>query len=324
MTPSGMTSSALVIALPSKGRLKEQTEAWLSDCGFRLETAGGDRGYRARLSGLPDAEVRLLSASDIAQSLDAGDVHLGLTGEDLLRERGGDVDSRVLLLRALGFGRADLVVAAPQSWIDVDTMADVDEVAHAYLARNGRRMRVATKYHVQTRAFFAAHGVADYRIVESLGATEGAPAAGMAELVVDITSSGATLSANNLKILGDGVILRSQAQLAASLTAAWTDRQIATLNRLMSVIEGRAAGRQLCALSWPVALQATAAASVARWVTPAAALRPDGMLVQGPDLFDVAGALAAAGVGPVTVTRPDYVFAARSEPVERLCARLGR
>ena len=100
-------SDALIIALPSKGRLKEQTEAWLSDCGFRLETVGGDRGYRAKLQGLPDAEVRLLSASDIAQSLDAGDVHLGLTGEDLLRERGGDVDARVLLLRALGFGRAD-------------------------------------------------------------------------------------------------------------------------------------------------------------------------------------------------------------------------
>jgi ATP phosphoribosyltransferase len=312
------------MALPSKGRLKEQTEAWLSDCGFRLETTGGDRGYRARLHGLPDAEVRLLSASDIAQSLDAGDVHLGLTGEDLLRERGGDVDARVLLLRALGFGRADLVVAAPQSWIDVDTMADVDEVAHAYLARNGRRIRVATKYHVQTRAFFAAHGVADYRIVESLGATEGAPAAGVAELVVDITSSGATLAANSLKILGDGVILRSQAQLAASLTADWTDGQIATLNRLMSVIEGRAAGRQLCDLRWPLEQHPAAAAAVAGWITRGATLRPDGMLVQAADLFDLAGALAAAGVGPVTVTRPDYVFAARSVPVEQLCARLGR
>ena len=317
-------SDALIIALPSKGRLKEQTEAWLSDCGFRLETVGGDRGYRAKLQGLPDAEVRLLSASDIAQSLDAGDVHLGLTGEDLLRERGGDVDARVLLLRALGFGRADLVVAAPQSWIDVDVMADVDEVAHAYLARNGRRMRVATKYHVQTRAFFAAHGVADYRIVESLGATEGAPAAGVAELVVDITSSGATLAANNLKILAAGVILRSQAQLAASLTAPWTDSRIASLNRLMSVIEGRATGRQLAALSWPVVQAEAAARAVTPWVSAEAALRSDGMLVKGADLFDVAGALAAAGVGPVTVTRPAYVFAARSAPVERLCARLGR
>ncbi len=100
-------------------------------------------------------------------------MQLGVTGEDLLRERGEGVDDRVMLLRALGFGYANLVVAAPQSWIDVETMADIEEVAHLYLARTGSRFRVATKYAVQTRAFFARHGVADYRIVESLGATEG-------------------------------------------------------------------------------------------------------------------------------------------------------
>ena len=111
------------------------------------------------------------------------------------------------------------MVAAPKSWLDVETMADLEEVAHDYLARTGRRMRVATKYLAQTRAFFARHGVADYRIVESGGATEGAPAAGAAELVVDITTTGATLAANGLKILADGVILKSQAQLAAALTA---------------------------------------------------------------------------------------------------------
>ena len=129
-----------------------------------------------------------------------------------------------MLLRPLGFGRADLVVAAPKSWIDVDTMADVEEVAHDFLARTGRRLRVATKYLVQTRAFFARHGVVDYRIVEFGGATEGAPAAGAAELIVDITTTGATLAANGLKILSDGLILKSQAQLAASLKASWTAR----------------------------------------------------------------------------------------------------
>src|SRR5277367_3968966 len=128
-----------------------------------------------------------------------------------------------MLLRALGFGQADLVVAAPKSWIDVDTMADVDEVAHLYLARTGRRLRVATKYLVQARAFFARHGIADYRLVESGGATEGAPAAGLAELIVDITSSGDTLAANSLKVLDDGVILRSQAHLAASPRADWDE-----------------------------------------------------------------------------------------------------
>ena len=139
-------------------------------------------------------EVRLLSAADIAAALDAGEVHLGVTGEDLLRERGDG-------WRAGCCCCAPWASAAPtwwwprrKSWIDVETMADVEEVAHVYLARTGRRLRVATKYLVQTRAFFARHGVADYRIVESGGATEGAPAAGAAELVVDITTTGATLA----------------------------------------------------------------------------------------------------------------------------------
>jgi ATP phosphoribosyltransferase len=195
--------------------------------------------------------VRLLSAGDIAEALDAGEVHLGITGEDLLRERGGDLDSRALLLRALGFGRADLVVAVPKSWLDVDTMADLEEVAHDVLARTGRRMRVATKYLVQTRAFFARHGVADYRITESSGATEGAPAAGAAELIVDITTTGATLVANGLKILGDGVILKSQAQLAASLRATWSDSQLAVAEHLLRVIEARATAHDSATLVWP-------------------------------------------------------------------------
>ena len=106
-------SGPLIIAVPSKGRLKEQVEEWLADCGLRLSVSGGARGYMAEIKGLAGAQVRLLSAGDIAEALDAGEVHLGITGEDLLRERGGDLDSRALLLRALGFGRADLVVAVP-------------------------------------------------------------------------------------------------------------------------------------------------------------------------------------------------------------------
>ena len=227
----------LVLALPSKGRLKEQCEAWLAEAGLAIEMSGGARGYRASLVGAPDISIQYLSAGAIAGALDAGEVHMGVTGEDLLRERADDIDERVVLLRGLGFGKADVVVAAPESWIDVDTMADVDEVAHAYLARTGGRLRVATKYFTLTRSFFAAHGVVDYRIVASTGATEGAPAAGMAELIVDITTTGATLVANQLKILQDGVILRSQANLAASRTANWTGRQKTAASRLLAAAE---------------------------------------------------------------------------------------
>ncbi len=315
--------SGLVLALPSKGRLKEQAEGWLADCGFRLVVEGGERGYRATLDGLPGAEVRLLSAADIAASLDAGDVHLGVTGEDLLRERGEALDARVMLLRALGFGRADLVVAAPQSWIDVESMADVADVAHLYLARTGRRLRVTTKYAAQTRAFFARHGIGEYRIVDSLGATEGAPAAGQAELVVDITTTGATLAANNLKVVGDGVMLKSQAQLAASLQAAWSGEAPAIVRRLLSVAEARARAKGSAQVRWPAAQAAMAHAAAAPFAK-AGRVAGDNLLVRSEALFDLATALAAAGVGPVTVTRPDYVFEPDCPAADALAARLGR
>ena len=244
-------SEPLIVAVPSKGRPKEQVDAWLADCGLDLQVDGGARGYIASLKGAPGVQVRLLSAADIADALDAGEVHLGITGEDLLRER-LDMESRILLLRPLGFARADLVVAVPKSWVDVESMFDLEEVTSDYLARTGRRMRVATKYVAQTRAFFARHGVADYRITESGGATEGAPAAGAAELVVDITTTGATLAANGLKVLGDGLMLRSQFHLAASLRAGWTAQQGAAAERLLRVVEARAAGKTHAALAWPV------------------------------------------------------------------------
>lgn len=319
---SGPQDSPLIIALPSKGRLKEQVEAWLSDCGIDLAVSGGARGYLASLKGLPGAQVRLLSAADIADALDRGEVHLGITGEDLLRETGADLDGRVLLLRALGFGRADLVVAAPKSWLDVETMADLEEVAHDYLARTGRRMRVATKYLAQTRAFFAGHGVADYRIVESGGATEGAPAAGAAELVVDITTTGATLHANGLKVLNDGVILKSQAQLAASLRAAWTPAQLASAEQLVRVVEARAAALTSATLIWPASGDAVEARVVDGLVQAGATRRPHGLLVSAGDVARTSAVLTAAGLGPVTAARPDFVFQVGCPPIEALGTRV--
>ncbi len=223
----------LILALPSKGRLKEQCEEWLAREGHTVTTVGGGRGYSAVIDGLDGVSVQFLSAGAIAGALDDGEVHLGVTGEDLLRERGEHIDARVALLAGLGFGKADVVVAAPEAWVDVSTMADVDEVAHDFLARTGGRLRVATKYFVLTRAFFAAHGIVDYRIVASTGATEGAPAAGAAELIVDITTTGATLTANQLKILDDGVILKSQANLAASKAARWSKANLAAASALL-------------------------------------------------------------------------------------------
>ncbi len=213
----------LIAAFPSKGRLHEQTEAWLADAGLALARTDGERGYGVRLAGVEGVEARLLSPRDIAQGLETGDIHVGVTGEDLIQEESAAPDARVFVLRRLGFGRADVVVAAPESWLDVETMADLEDVAAQERVRTGRQMRVATKYARLTRRFFAARGLSDYRIVESFGATEGAPATGEADIIVDITSTGATLAANHLKALNDGLILRSEAVLAASLTAPWPD-----------------------------------------------------------------------------------------------------
>jgi ATP phosphoribosyltransferase len=211
--------SALTLALPSKGRLMEQAEALFVRAGLSLRRTGTDRGYRGIIDEA-GIEVAFLSASEIAQSLKDGAVDLGVTGEDLLRESMPPEDARVGIMLHLGFGPADVVVAVPECWLDVATMADLDEVAVAYHQRHNRRLRVATKYIGLTRRFFAAKGVTGYRIVESLGATEGAPATGTAEVIVDITTTGSTLKANHLKILDDGVILKSQAVLAATKMAA--------------------------------------------------------------------------------------------------------
>ena len=211
--------SKLTIAMPSKGRLMEQAEDVFAKAGHGFRRTGNERGYRGIMDGI-DLEVAFLSASEIAQALKDGSVDLGVTGEDLLREAMAEDDPRTEILVRLGFGFADVIVAVPECWLDVASMADLDEVSVAWHQRHGKRLRVATKYLGLTRRYFAAKGVAGYRIVESLGATEGAPATGTAEVIVDITSTGSTLKANQLKILDDGVILKSQAVLAATSKAA--------------------------------------------------------------------------------------------------------
>lgn len=211
----------LRFGIPSKGRLMEAALGSFERAGMPLRRSGQNRGYRGVVEGREDIEVAFLSATEIAYSLGTGRLHLGVTGEDLIREIVPDADNRTELLLPLGFGFANVVVAVPDCWIDVARMGDLEEAAELFYRTHGRALRVATKYANITRRFFAEKEIAGYRIVESAGATEGAPASGAAELIVDITTSGATLRANHLKVLEDGVILRSQAHLVASRVAAW-------------------------------------------------------------------------------------------------------
>jgi ATP phosphoribosyltransferase len=209
----------LIIGVPSKGRLMEDTLAIFRAAGLPIAKQGDERGYRGVIGGEPNAVVEFLSAGEIARHLQAGRIHLGVTGEDLVSEQIPDAAERVALLLKLGFGFADVVAAVPDCWLDVKTMADLEEAGALFAARHGRRLRIATKYPMLTRRFFSAKGVVSYRTVESLGATEGTPAAGSAEAIVDITSTGSTLKANGLRILDDGLILKSEANLVASNAA---------------------------------------------------------------------------------------------------------
>ncbi|MEO1204967.1 MAG: ATP phosphoribosyltransferase [Pseudomonadota bacterium] len=226
-------SERLQIALPSKGRLMEQAIGIFADGGVIVQKTGNARGYRGEIVDMPDVDVIFVSASEIAAYLQSGRAHLGVTGQDLIQERMSDWNERVSILKPLGFGFADVVVAVPKCWVDVSTIADIDEIASRFRDRNARWFRVATKYINLSRAYFAKNGFADYRIVESLGATEGTPMAGTADFIVDITTTGNTLKANGLKILDDGVILKSQACLVASNEAEWSPKLRQFQNEIM-------------------------------------------------------------------------------------------
>lgn len=309
----------LSIAIPSKGRLKENAENWLKASGFTVRQVGGGRGYTATLKGLPEADIMLLSAGEIASGLIAGDLHVGITGQDLMHDLSSDVERDVYMLKALGFGGADVIVAVPQSWLDVDTMADLEAAGAQFRLRHGRRMRVATKYLRLTRRFFAQRSVGEYRLVESAGATEAAPAAGSAEVIVDITSTGATLKANGLKILSDGVILKSQAALAASRNARWGDDSLATLRILLDGMQANAGAKAVKKLEATAEIPAELVTQLG--VTRFAA---GSVLCPAGTATSVARTLAMRGLGPVAVTTVDHVFEGENPVFENFVKRLSQ
>ncbi|MGE0338956.1 MAG: ATP phosphoribosyltransferase [Xanthobacteraceae bacterium] len=321
--------SALILAIPSKGRLMENANAFFARAGLSLVQGRGGRDYRGAIPELPDVEVAYLSAGDIAASLAQGSVHIGITGEDLVRESIPDANRKVVLLEGLRFGYANVVVAVPQAWIDVRTMEDLDDVATAFHAKRGQRMRVATKYVNMTRAFFADHGIADYRIVESLGATEGAPAAGTAELIVDITTTGATLAANGLKVVDDGIMLRSQANLVASISADWSAKARRAAQLLLDRVaaERRARTMREVRMRFKGADAEMLAEAQGRFGVQAPFGGPtsSGMLTllcPPSTLHEFTIFLRERGAETVIVSAPEYVFAQDNPLYDMLVERL--
>lgn len=226
----------LKIGVPSKGRLMEKTFDWFGARGVTMRQTGNEREYSGAVEGVDGCELVLLSAGEIPRELAAGRIHLGVTGSDLVRDKLADWDRQVDALAPLGFGHADLIIAVPAVWIEVDTLDDLDAAAAAFRRKHGHRLRIATKYHRLVRDFLTANGVADYQLVDSQGATEGTVKNLTAEAIADITSTGETLRANHLKILSDGLIHQSQATLFLSHRAAWDAPAKATLASLRACL----------------------------------------------------------------------------------------
>lgn len=224
------------LGVPSKGRLMDKTFEWFAERGITLSRAGAEREYSGKVDGIAGVELVLLSASEIPRELAAGRIHLGVTGSDLVRDKLARWDGKLSELAPMGFGHADLIIAVPKAWVDVDTLDDLDAASAAFRARHGFRLRIATKYHHLVREFLKAHGVADYQLVDSQGATEGTVKNLTAEAIADITSTGETLRANHLKILNCEPVHRSQATLFKSRTAPWTDETRATMVALKEML----------------------------------------------------------------------------------------
>jgi len=322
-------SAPLIIAVPSKGRLQENTEAFFGRAGLQLVKPRGARDYRGAIADLPGVEVAYLSAGEIADALAQGTVHLGITGEDLLRETIADMAKRVVVIEGLGFGFANVVVAVPQAWIDVRSMADLDDVATAFRLRHDRKMRVATKYVNLTRDFFSEFGIVDYRIVESSGATEGAPAAGSAELIVDITTTGSTLAANGLKIVDEGTILRSQASLVAARGATWGDTEREIARRILDRIAAQARARAYREVRtrFPGCNEAMLTQAKERFgvVAPFGGPTSSGMLTlhcPPTAVYDLASFMRDRGAQSIVVAAIDYVFAPDNPLYAKLIAGL--
>jgi ATP phosphoribosyltransferase len=291
----------------------------------------GARDYRGAIAGFDGVEVAYLSASEITQQLAQGAAHLGITGEDLVREMILDADQQVVFIDQLGFGFANVVVAVPQAWIDVRNMADVDDVATAFRLKHKRKMRLATKYANLTRGFFDDHGVIDYRIVESSGATEGAPTAGTAEMIVDITTTGSTLAANGLKVIDDGIILRSQANLVAARAAAWDDARRETVRLLLDRLAAQKRAHSACEVRTRFAGMNETLLNTAREkfgvAAPFGGPTSSGMLTlhcPPKHVHGLASFLRDHGAEAVSVAALNYVYSRDNPLFERLVAQLDR
>lgn len=317
----------LCIGIPSKGRLQENAFAFFERAGLAIIQPHGARDYRGTIAGLPGVEIAFLSAAEIAGELARGACHFGITGADLIEENLADPRAKVAMLAPLGFGHANVVIAVPEAWIDVQDLADIEDIAADLRHKHGRRLKVATKYFNLTRRFFKAHGIADYRIVESLGATEGAPASGSADIIVDITTTGATLAANGLKVLDGGLILKSEAHLVASRLANWSSGARELARRVLASFAAEETARTCRELRAffdvaPAGSVHAALAEAGADILSGQDATPLTLLARRQQVAGLADLLLSHGARRVIVAAPHYVFGPESPLYSQLLAAI--
>ena len=220
----------ITIGLPSKGRLREGAIEFFRKNNLKLTTNGGARNYFAEVKNFPNIKIIYLHAKEIIQRLGDGTLDIGISGLDLLNESPKNLKKKIEVKKKLNFGSANVVVAIPDDWIDVQTIADLEEVSFDFKENKSVRLRVATKYPNLTNNYLISKGVTQYKLIPSLGATETYPFIGSSEIITDITSTGKTLSDNNLRVLKDGLILKSNACLFVS------KRKILKLSKFLSYL----------------------------------------------------------------------------------------
>ncbi len=348
------TEHATRLALPGKGTLEAATLAFLAECGMKV-SRNNPRQYLARISGMPDVEVVFQRAADIPSLVQDGDAALGITGYDILAEYRGNGDEEsdedeydddlIVLERDLGYGNCRLVVAVPETWIDVSTCADLWHLAGYYQAHKGRVLRIATKYPALTGQFLRQHGITHCKIISPHGALEAAPLTDTADLIVDLTETGTTLRENHLKLLGDGVVLRSQACLIGNSDLLRQNEQaLYAATMMLELIEARMEARNRSILTALIPsenvdsvqhtcsrLQAFVADSQLQISAPghetSGLYTLSGVVnVRGSaaELLEIVTALRSAGASYINITPLTYRFAEEAMSIRSLRKRLKR
>jgi len=321
--------SEIILAIPSKGSLYEGTLGFLRLAGIPV-VYENQRQYTARMSRMDGISILFQRAEEIPMKIASGAADLGITGEDLFREETIEHDNPVIVIRDLGFGHARLVVAVPGAWIDVNSMDDLAELAHSFRLKHQRTLRIATKFPNLAREFLAQKGLSDYMLIESLGATESAPSSGMSDLIIDLASSGKTLTENHLKMLSDGVIISSQACLIATRRIEnWDRARIESFEMLLDILESYLRGKNIYNIQASVSSAKIGELSMPTnpwrlaYSIPITQIDSPGnqqdsfvvIRITCPQthLHDVVRRLRDSGAEEIIVTQPAYVFSKKSE-----------